>query len=262
MYNLGKRRRSPSDISMAGSRQETDTTRGRKRVRKTDGQSQSIAGPTTSAQDISVTPRPIAVHLPQWTWAPSNLGELMAQFERRATESYLRGSPQIDHLISLSRLNVWHAANENIVALGMTAEYLCADASISIFSTPSVGVLKDAIPPSLQPTTLQKVAPHHPWLDIFPFPSVRDNLICKGNDLDDDDLCHDLMGFWDTRRPNATLLVWGPPWDPSNWEVTEAFARKWAWTLKGCPEILKSTNRWRVRRGEKPLVWRYVLSSN
>ncbi|OKL58618.1 hypothetical protein UA08_06170 [Talaromyces atroroseus] len=244
------------------SRQDTDTLSKRKSVKKENGRSRHIPDLTTSAQDISVTPRPVADRLPQWTWAPSNLQELMAQYERRATESYLGGSPQVDHLISLSRLNIWHAANTNIVALGMTTEYLWADASISIFSTPSICVLRDTtIPTNLQPTALQKATPHHPWLDIFPFPSIRDNLIRKGNDLDDDDLCHDLMGFWDTCRPNATVLVWGPPWDPSNWEVTEAFAKKWAWTLKGCPEILKSTNRWRVRRGEKPLAWRYVLSS-
>lgn len=245
---------------IAGSRQDTDTPKKRKRVKTDDGRSRCIPDPTTSAQDVLVTTQRAADRKPLWTWAPSNLQELMAQCEWRATESYLGGSPQVDHLISLSRLNVWHAANANIVALGMTTEYLWVDAAISLFSVPSVGAVKGTIPASLQPTALQKVVPHHPWLDIFPFPGFRDNLIRKGNDLDDDDLCHDLIGFWDTRRPNATLLVWGHPWDPSNWEVTETFARKWAWTLKRCPEILKSTNTWRVRRGEKPLVWRDVLS--
>lgn len=245
---------------MAGFRQQTDTPKKKKSVKKKDGRSQCIPDPTTSAQDILVRSQPVADQVPQWTWAPYNLRELMAQYERRATESYLGGSPKVDHLISLSRLNIWHAANANIVALGMTTEHLWVDTSISIFSVPSVGIC-DTIPASLQPTTLQKVAPHHPWLDIFPFPSIRDNLIRKGKDLDDDELCHDLMGFWDTRRPNATLLIWGLAWDPSNWEVTEPFARKWAWVLVGCPEILKSTNRWRVQRGEKPLDWRHVLSS-
>lgn len=253
---------------MAGSRQGTDTHGNRKHTKKECGRfrppsdaSQCIPNITTSVQVISVTPRSVGNQAPQWTWAPSNLRDLMMQYERRAIESYLGGSPQVDQLISLSRLNVWHAANANIVAVGMTTEYLWADEAISSFCGPSANILKDTVPASLQPTALQRTVPHHPWFDVFPFPSIRDNFLRKVNDLDDEDLCHDLIGFWDTCRTDATLLVWGLPWDPLNWEVTEAFARKWGWTLRGCPEILKSTNRWRARRGEKPLAWRHVLSS-
>ncbi|VUC28523.1 unnamed protein product [Clonostachys rosea] len=39
------------------------------------------------------------------------------------------------------------------------------------------------------------------------------------------------------------LIVWGDPWDPSNWEVTEAFLRNWGWLLEGCSEIIHSTTR-------------------
>lgn len=55
---------------------------------------------------------------------------------------------------------------------------------------------------------------------------MRDNLVRAEDELDDDELCHDLTGFWDTSRSGATLLVWGDPWDPKNWEVTEEFAKK------------------------------------
>lgn len=89
---------------------------------------------------------------------------------------------------------------------------------------------------------------------------MRDNLIRAGDDLDDDELCHDLTAFWDTRSSNATLLVWGTPWDPGNWEVTEDFAKKWEVFLRGCPEILRSTNSWRARRGEKPLIWERIFT--
>jgi hypothetical protein len=204
---------------------------------------------------------PTANRVLPWTWAPSNLRELTTQYGSQATESYLRGSPQLDHLISLRRLNVWHAANDNTLALGMTTEYLWADESISVFCLSSAGIRNDTIPASLRPTVLQGRIPHHPWFDVLPFPSIRDNFLRKLNELDEQDLCHDLVGFWDNRRTEATLLVWGQPWDPLSWEVTEAYARKWGWTLEGCPEILMSTNYWRTRRGEKPLAWRYMLSS-
>ncbi|KAF3391431.1 hypothetical protein F1880_007415 [Penicillium rolfsii] len=223
------------------------------------GNPSSTANMTTSSQVIPMAACSRSFQMPQWNWAPPNLRELMALYERQAIASYKLASPQADHLLSLSRLNIWRAANENIVAAGMTTEYLWAEESLSIFSVPAAKIAKETVPASLWPTLLQMTVPHHPWFDIFPFPKIRDNFLCGDIDFDEDDLCHDLMGFWDNCRSDATLLVWGLPWDPSNWEVTEAFARKWGWCLRGCPEILISTNRWRVRRGDKPLIWRDIL---
>ncbi|GMG31110.1 unnamed protein product [Aspergillus oryzae var. brunneus] len=185
----------------------------------------------------------------------------MAQFERRAMARYAEGSPKTDLLLNLSRLNVLRAAYQNVVAIGMTVEWMCQDSTISIFSLARPQHGEHSIPQSLQPTPLQRTVPHHPWLDIFPIPQMRDNLIRAGKDLDDDELCHDLTAFWDTRRSNATMLVWGTPWDAENWEITEDFARKWRFFLRGCPEILISTNKWRARRGEKPLLWKRVFGN-
>jgi hypothetical protein len=195
------------------------------------------------------------------TFAPPNIHELMNQFERDAVEKYLSGSPEIDHLLSLSRINVLRAAYENVIALGMSAEWLCADEAVSVFSQSCAGVREIDVPQSLRPTSLQRRVPHHPWLDVFPFPQMRDNMILAGDALDDDELCHDLVCFWDTRDSRATLLVWGAPWDPQNWEASEAFAIKWHWVLRGCPDLLVSTNKWRRKRGEKPLLWREILGA-
>lgn len=144
----------------------------------------------------------------------------------------------------------------------MTKEWMSADDSISIFNLTQPhqpGFKEDYIPPSLRPTPIQRKIPHHPWLDFFPFPRMRDCLIVAGDSFDDDELCHDLMAFWDTRNTGATLLVWGEPWDPRNWEVTEAFVSKWGWLLKGSPELLAASNSWRLVRGERPLLWRELL---
>ncbi|KZF23103.1 hypothetical protein L228DRAFT_259977 [Xylona heveae TC161] len=191
--------------------------------------------------------------------APPHAREYLRQFEATARQSYLSGFPRIEHLISLSRLNVHRAINENILAAGMAPDWMKSDDSISIFNLVRPGFTEDLIPPSLRPTPIQRQIPHHPWLDFFPFPCMRDNLIAAGDTFDDEDLCHDLMAFWDTRNTGATLLVWGQPWDPRNWEVTEEFARKWGWLLQGCPELLSSTDIWRMNRGEKPLAWRQIL---
>ena len=194
------------------------------------------------------------------TFCPPNIHDLMAQFETQVVIMYTTGSPRTDLLLSLSRFNVLRAAYENAVTVGMTVDWMCRDDTVSIFSIAGPQQYSETrIPASLWPTHLQRAVPHHPWLDIFPFQQMRDNLINAQDSLDDVEFCHDLTAFWDTRRTNATLLIWGNPWDPQNWEVTEAFARKWGWILRGCPEILASTNKWRIQRHEKPLVWKKVF---
>lgn len=189
------------------------------------------------------------------TIAPRNAHEYMRELEFQITQSYVLGTPNIDHLLTLSKLNIQHAINQNIVAIGMTLEWLKSDEATSIFSVACPGFSERGIPVSLRPTMLQRTKPHHPWLDIFPFPQMRDNIIDVEEVIDDIQLCHDVMAFWDTRNTEAMLLVWGHPWDPTNWEVTQGFLRKWGWTIRGCSEILESTNVWRNLRGEQKLTW-------
>jgi hypothetical protein len=49
------------------------------------------------------------------------------------------------------------------------------------------------------------------------------------------------------------ILAWSDPWHSSGWEISETFARKWSFLLKDCPEIILSTNKWRLARGEEVL---------
>ncbi|KAJ5220627.1 uncharacterized protein N7469_009514 [Penicillium citrinum] len=186
--------------------------------------------------------------------------EFRKWFEMKAYESFMSGAPNKDHLISLSRLNVHRAINENIAAIGMTPAWMNSDDAISIFNIAQPSFSVESIPSCLKPTFIQLHIPHHPWLDFFPFPRMRDRMILAEDTFDDDDLCHDLMAFWDTRNTAATLLVWGNSWDAQNWEVTENFARKWKWLLPDSPELLASTNNWRRSRGERPLPWKDILS--
>lgn len=188
--------------------------------------------------------------------APPGTREYMIEFERQAIESYLQGSPNIDHLITLSRLNIQRAISDNLVAVGMTVEWTKDKSALSIFnlaSPASPSTTKKTIPSGLQPTFIQRTSLHHPWFDVLPFPRIRDNLIRANGRFNDQELCRDLMASWDTHNTGATMLVWGLSWDPKNWEVTESFVRKWGWILRGCPEILMSTNQWRTKRGEKRL---------
>ena len=185
--------------------------------------------------------------------APRDANQRMADIVRLALESRTLGVPNLDHLTALSRVNMQRAIMENILAVGMNMEWMIDDDSISLFNLSRPQIPTDHIPYSLRPTHVQLSIPHNPWLDVFPFPSMRDNLISSSDHFDDEELCRDLMGFWDTHDSRATLLVWGSPHDLRNWEVTPEFVAKWGWLMRGCSELVASSNRWRAKRGEKPL---------
>ncbi|OOQ81969.1 hypothetical protein PEBR_40957 [Penicillium brasilianum] len=187
---------------------------------------------------------------------PPEMLQVMAQLEIAASNSYRENSPNLDHLLSLPKINVQRGIFDNIRLIGMTMEWTKEDDSVSIFNAQVPGFSEFHIPLDLRPTEVQKRVPHHPWLDFFPSPTLRDNLIALQDEIDDEDLCHDLMAFWDTRNARAGLLVWGPSWQTNSWEVTESFLIKWGFLLYGCTALLKSTNFWRVQRGEKPLIWK------
>ncbi|KAL2821549.1 hypothetical protein BJX63DRAFT_219016 [Aspergillus granulosus] len=188
----------------------------------------------------------------------ANKNALMLRLVARFHSSYRLNSPSADHLLSLTRLNVHRAFVANMVALGITWEWMEED-SISPFfraGPPAPPPYREpaALPEKLQPTDLQRGSVHHTWIDLFPCPVMRDNLIRRGNDWDDEELCVDIMGYWDgnSTRPFG-LIVWGEPGDTANWEITEGFLSKWGWLVRGCVELMRSTNYWRAKRGLRPL---------
>ncbi|KAK9241846.1 hypothetical protein V1506DRAFT_556354 [Lipomyces tetrasporus] len=142
----------------------------------------------------------------------------------------------------------------NFFTLGLTMECM-HDEAVSPFSTMNPGRLDPSVPQSLRPTVLQLIIPHHPWLDMFPIPTRRDNLVRAGDLFDDEQLCIDIMKYCGASPERTGLIVWGDPWDPYGWEVTEAFVKNWGWVIKGCHEIFKSTNYWRAQRVEEPLYF-------
>lgn len=50
------------------------------------------------------------------------------------------------------------------------------------------------IPDSLVPTRLQADIPHSPWIDMIPFPRLRDNLILWETEFDHGEFLRDLVG--------------------------------------------------------------------
>jgi hypothetical protein len=152
-----------------------------------------------------------------------------------------------------------------------------------------------SLPESRIPSSLQQQTPNFAWIDLFPFPKLRDNLILAfveglidkggliadftGNIFDELDCSgpaaqvesEKLIESGPLSKADEALFVsigcsnkfaareldivaWYNPWLTSGWEITEAFARKWGFLLKGCTDIVFAASQWRERRDEEPLV--------
>ncbi|KAI8165712.1 hypothetical protein K4K54_008213 [Colletotrichum sp. SAR 10_86] len=188
--------------------------------------------------------------------------QMLSMFAEEAYVDYINGKPCPGYLTTLVRVNVFHAMVRNAQALDFNAEWLTYEA-ISPFNKlgPGLGpsTTGPSCPENMRPTALQLAVEHHPWIDFFPHPQMRDNFLQivadKGEDyIDEDDMCRDIVDVGaGAGVEEAALIVWGEPWDPRGWEATESFLRKWGWLLVGCTEMLEGTNYWREKRGLKRL---------
>lgn len=170
----------------------------------------------------------------------------------------------VDHLLSLIHFNVWRALLANSFSMALS----------HVFSTRQMGegyvtpsMFPNIIPSSLMPTQLQLAVPHEPSIDFFPLPRLRDNLIILVNDLFTvGSFCRDMLGtlFQNNNMGDCCrkgLIVWGDSWDVNSWECTPGFLTEWGWLLDGCEELISSTNRWRISRGEEPIFNNLVEDS-
>ncbi|OJI86338.1 hypothetical protein ASPTUDRAFT_63799 [Aspergillus tubingensis CBS 134.48] len=173
---------------------------------------------------------------------------MMMSFHAAAYERYYAADPCLDHLLTLSKMNVLRAFVDIMGVLGWDIHAIEDNETVSPFTGWNLQQQdkETSIPLNLLPTTTQCSVPHHPWFDCFPFPQMRDNLITAGEGFDDCELCEDMM---DPTNGDIGIMVWGDPWLPQSWEVSELFVQKWAWVMKGCQELLVSSNYWRARRG-------------
>ncbi|KAL6890954.1 hypothetical protein GGI43DRAFT_210946 [Trichoderma evansii] len=188
-----------------------------------------------------------------------------------------------EHLLHLIHFNVLRGLSYNKKVLRPTAFLECS-------GTPSIPLKRilphmpdDSLlvalrlPENLTPTSLQLSRPHSNWIDVFPFPAMRDNLIRYENYFSHAEFLTDLLGNlincmggacdlppgrantlpgskgYDDGPDRQGMILWGEPYQRDSWEVTPGFLRKWLWVMKGCGELIESTNKWRTARGERPL---------
>ncbi|EON63144.1 hypothetical protein W97_02371 [Coniosporium apollinis CBS 100218] len=79
-------------------------------------------------------------------------------------------------------------------------------------------------PLSLHPTQSQMTVLHIPWIDRFPFPKMRDNVIQLSGIIDEEVFLCDLF-----TTDSFTIVPGSVSWDPMAWVVTNPFEKKWGY---------------------------------
>lgn len=111
-------------------------------------------------------------------------------------------------------INVYQAMYNNGMILGLT----CATV------LPQKSIPAPHAPPALRPTKLQLETVHLPWIDRFPFPSWRDNMIRMEKEFNDEEFLCDCFNM-----DCFTIRLGGVGWEPRDWSVDKNFLKKWAW---------------------------------
>lgn len=234
-----------------------------------------------------------AMLLPSFASFSVNQIQKLNQFSQEFDHLTLPMRPQIpspttnfpfsaDHLIRLIHFNTFRGLTTNKSLLASSTSMIKQEREEEILPSfvdlcEGFTVVKpkynQLLPPNLAPTHHQMTIGHSAWLNMFPHPRLRDNLILNEGKFDAYDFCNDIFGelieprlgakfettgFVEETEDEITngrrgLIIWGEPWDREGWEVMPGFVRKWGWVLEGCEDLIASSNRWRAKRDEEPL---------
>jgi hypothetical protein len=110
----------------------------------------------------------------------------------------------------------------------------------------------------MQPCPEQILITHHPYIDIFPIPTLRAKLILNMGLYDEREFFYDTLDgliCWSSSSMSRNNGVWngsGTPWEARNWEAKEWFIQKWMFLLGGeDEELVRQSRWWRSMRGEE-----------
>lgn len=157
-----------------------------------------------------------------------------------------------DALLDVSELKVVRAMFEIAILLRCQDTIWDVGALRTFSETTSPGGAP--LPPSFLPTEEQKEFPHHPALDILPWPAVRSKLIRVFNRAPQirPPVARGPMAvvklLEDMQAPAEGLRVNGPNgYNATNWEVGQQFFANWWWALE-C-SVIERSSALRVMRG-------------
>ncbi|EIW66639.1 hypothetical protein TREMEDRAFT_34871, partial [Tremella mesenterica DSM 1558] len=100
------------------------------------------------------------------------------------------------------------------------------------------------LPPSLQPTVVQRTVAHEHFIDGIIFPSIRDRMILLRGRYDMVEAFYSILSQF--------VLHGQDPLDHRNWEISEKFLNDFPMLVDD--EVYEITNRWRQANGLGPLI--------
>ena len=184
--------------------------------------------------------------------------------------SLLPADPLMNTL-QLTRTTVFAASLRNAICLGLDLIELCACQTncMSPFYRPMcpqddpkaliASVSNSAIPANLRPTLAQIMIPHHAYIDLLPFPLLRERAIMLSAALPSrfnlwelklDIYVRNAMVCWQRKDGGGSQIGGCQPWDMKSWEVAPWFLAKWCVVVDGEDgEIGKQSSWWRAVKG-------------
>ncbi|RFU26849.1 hypothetical protein B7463_g9488, partial [Scytalidium lignicola] len=206
-------------------------------------------------------------------------GLILANFGSYSTRLHMLGLPSPrSNFLRLNILTFINAIKANALLLGFSEHMLCGEGSVSPFYRPcltesayqtqivtTVQNIFQSIKKDLRPSPMQITTSHHPFIDIYPFPHMRERLIEHlAHDpplVDEDEFFYDCLNggliCWGDMSPakGVSPLGNGTPWDMRSWEAQPWFLKKWVSIVGGPDDELYGQSRWwREMRGDDEIV--------
>jgi hypothetical protein len=186
--------------------------------------------------------------------------------------AYLHSDPQIN-AIWFQTTAVYAAYLQNMLHLGIMVEDPCMDDLVSLFYTPQAIQSKDPdalvkivqnnysnVKPDLRPTRAQIMRKHPAYLDVLPFPELRDRLIeLLTHDpplMDEEEFLRDVEAggvvcWGSTAAGGQGPAGCGAPWDARSGEAKTWFLNKWNWLIPDESDLARNSAWWRTMRGHQ-----------
>ncbi|KXJ86180.1 hypothetical protein Micbo1qcDRAFT_168787 [Microdochium bolleyi] len=170
--------------------------------------------------------------------------------EQTFPDSYLLPVTELILLRACGRIGERIQCNDRVWQLDATSTFV--DGTMSLLSS-------SMLPPSWQPTQSQSTLPHHPIVDLLPWPSVRDRLLLimslpdalKPATVGTGGMAVVQLAY-DMEDSSEGLRVWGEDvYDSAAWEVGQVLFEKWWFVFDR--QVIERSNYWRRMRGAPDL---------
>jgi hypothetical protein len=163
-----------------------------------------------------------------------------------------------DFRIAVTELDLLRAAYENASRMNSSHLLFAGLGAQSVFQTSDCSSWILTLPENLMPTEAQLALPHHPAIDVLPWPAVRNRLIKMYNMPSDlwprhpeDGTESSFIRFIYDMEDGGVRVTGPDPAKESAWEIEQRFFECWWWALDQA--IVANSNLKRLARGQPML---------